>query len=54
MPVIVTTAFGGREMAEMVRQHGATRHLEKPFRISDLAAMLSTCTHGAPNGNARG
>jgi DNA-binding response OmpR family regulator len=44
MPVIIVTAFGGSHVAQEVFQRGASRYLEKPFRISDLVAALRTMT----------
>jgi len=40
LPVIVTTAFGGVDVAEMARRRGATSYLEKPFRMADLITEL--------------
>lgn len=42
VPVIVITAFGGLAAAEEAFRRGATRYLEKPFRIDDLVAALRT------------
>jgi CheY-like chemotaxis protein len=44
-PVILITAFGGRSVAEEVFARGAARYLEKPFRISDLVAVIRALTH---------
>ena len=44
VPVIVITAFGGGAVAEEAFARGASRYLEKPFRIKDLVAALRTVT----------
>jgi two-component system nitrogen regulation response regulator GlnG len=44
LPVIIMTAFGGRETGDVVRQSGATAYLEKPFRLSDLIAQIERAT----------
>lgn len=36
IPVILITAFGGPGVAEEAFRRGATRYLEKPFRVADL------------------
>jgi two-component system response regulator FlrC len=52
LPVIVTTAFGGAQTADMARRRGATCHLDKPFRLADLAAEIhraaALCADGPP------
>jgi DNA-binding response OmpR family regulator len=40
VPVLVTTAFGGRPLAETVRRLGAHGYLDKPFRLADLMAEI--------------
>jgi DNA-binding NtrC family response regulator len=44
IPVIVITAFGGPRVAEEAFRRGATRYLEKPFRVTDLLAAIRTVT----------
>jgi DNA-binding response OmpR family regulator len=44
LPIIVVTAFGGPQAAREVFERGGSRYLEKPFRISDLVAVLRTVT----------
>jgi two-component system, NtrC family, nitrogen regulation response regulator GlnG len=46
LPVVIMTAFGGRETGELARQCGATAYLEKPFRMGDLMAELERLTAG--------
>jgi DNA-binding NtrC family response regulator len=41
LPVVVMTAFGGLETAELARRCGATGYLEKPFRMADLMTELA-------------
>lgn len=40
LPVLMMTAFGGREIGDLARQWGATAYLEKPFRMGDLMTEL--------------
>jgi DNA-binding NtrC family response regulator len=40
VPVIVTTAFGGADVADLARRRGATGYLEKPFRMAELITEL--------------
>jgi len=48
IPVIVITAFGGpRLRAEAIRL-GAAGYLDKPFRVSELLAVLRRLLTGAP------
>lgn len=44
IPVILITAFGGPRVAEEAFRRGATRYLEKPFRVTDLLAAIRTVT----------
>jgi DNA-binding NtrC family response regulator len=46
LPVIIMTAFGGRETAELARRCGATGYLDKPFRMTELASELARATGG--------
>jgi DNA-binding NtrC family response regulator len=46
LPVIVMTAFGGRETEARARDAGATGYLDKPFRMEQLAAHLSRASRG--------
>src|SRR5262249_10211892 len=36
LPVLLVTAFGGRQIASSALRLGATKYLEKPFRLSQL------------------
>ena len=36
LPVVLITAFGGRQVATTALRLGATRYLEKPFRLGQL------------------
>jgi DNA-binding NtrC family response regulator len=40
LPVIVMTAFGGPDTADLARRCGATAYLDKPFRLTDLMTHL--------------
>lgn len=42
MPVILITAFGGSRVAEEAFHRGATRYLEKPFRVAELLGAVRT------------
>jgi two-component system nitrogen regulation response regulator GlnG len=44
LPVIVMTAFGGRETGELARRCGATGYLDKPFRMAELMLELRRAT----------
>jgi DNA-binding NtrC family response regulator len=46
IPVILITAFGGPRVAEEAFRRGATRYLEKPFRVTDLLGEIRTVTRG--------
>jgi DNA-binding response OmpR family regulator len=46
LPIIVMTAFGGRETAELVRRLGANGYLDKPFRMDHLVAELTRMVQG--------
>jgi DNA-binding response OmpR family regulator len=48
LPVIIMTAFGGRETGDLARQCGATGYLEKPFRMAELMAEIARATGEAP------
>lgn len=50
IPVILITAFGGPRVAEEAFRRGATRYLEKPFRVTDLLAAVRILT--GPGGSA--
>lgn len=41
-PVILVTAFGGSHVAEEAFRRGATRYLEKPFRVAELLGAVHT------------
>lgn len=41
-PVILVTAFGGSQVAEEAFRRGATRYLEKPFRVAELLGAVHT------------
>jgi two-component system, NtrC family, response regulator HydG len=40
LPVILITAFGGSDVAAQAFARGATRYMEKPFRVTDLVAVV--------------
>ncbi|HEX9818853.1 MAG TPA: response regulator [Methylomirabilota bacterium] len=40
LPIIVMTAFGGPETAELAQRCGATAYLDKPFRLADLTVHI--------------
>ena len=40
VPVILVTAFGGRSVEEAAVARGASRYIEKPFRIGDVVSAL--------------
>jgi DNA-binding NtrC family response regulator len=42
VPVILITAFGGPRVAAEAFDRGATRYLEKPFRMGDLLTVLQS------------
>ncbi|MGH7359718.1 MAG: response regulator [Candidatus Rokuibacteriota bacterium] len=41
MPVLLVTAFGGRQVASSALRLGATSYLEKPFRLAQLRDAIS-------------
>lgn len=43
-PVIFITAFGGPHVAEEALRRGASRYLEKPFRVTDLLSAVRAVT----------
>lgn len=51
-PIIVITAFGNSETRKMVAAHGVSGYFDKPFRMTDLKALVSEvcpsqkCQHG--------
>jgi DNA-binding NtrC family response regulator len=54
LPVIVMTAFGGPETAELAHRCGATAYLDKPFRLADLSAHIDRLAEGgAPHRDVR-
>lgn len=38
--IVVSTAFGGAQTADMARRLGASAYLDKPFRVSALVAVI--------------
>jgi DNA-binding NtrC family response regulator len=46
LPVIIMTAFGGRETADLAMRCGATGYLDKPFRMADLVGEVRRATGG--------
>ena len=48
VPVILITAFGGREVHEKARQLGAQAVLDKPFDVDDLQTALLRSLPPAP------
>ena len=47
LPVIVMTAFGGRETGDLARRCGAAGYLDKPFRMADLTQEIQRLISGA-------
>lgn len=47
LPIIVITAFGGREDAEESRRRGAWFYLEKPFRMATVVEAVQAVIEGA-------
>jgi two-component system nitrogen regulation response regulator GlnG len=54
LPVVVMTAFGGRETEARARDAGATGYLDKPFRMEQLAAHVFRAIHGCAPPRDRG
>jgi len=46
LPVIVMTAFGGRETGDLARRCGAAGYLDKPFRMADLTQEIRRLISG--------
>jgi DNA-binding NtrC family response regulator len=46
LPVIVMTAFGGHQTADLARHLGASGYLDKPFPMDHLRAQLTRVTQG--------
>lgn len=44
IPVIFVTAFGGPRVAEEALRRGASRYLEKPFRVSRILEVVQEVT----------
>lgn len=44
IPVILITAFGGPAVEEEALRRGATRYVEKPFRVTELLEALRAVT----------
>jgi DNA-binding response OmpR family regulator len=51
MPVVVMTAFGGKQTADLVRHVGASGYLDKPFRMDELTAELMRVVGRSAPGN---
>jgi DNA-binding NtrC family response regulator len=49
VPVVLVTAFGGRQVATSALRLGAARYLEKPFRLGQLRDTVHDLVHGSPN-----
>lgn len=50
LPVVVMTAFGGKQTADLARHLGASGYLDKPFRMDELTAELMRVTGGSAPG----
>lgn len=48
IPVVVVTAFGGPHLRDEATRRGATAYLDKPFRISELLAIVQRVRTGQP------
>lgn len=46
LPVVFVTAFGGQRLREEATRLGATAYLDKPFRLSELIAILQRLGRG--------
>ena len=46
VPILFVTAFGGRHVASSALRLGATRYLEKPFRLSQLREAIDELLGG--------
>ena len=46
LPVIVMTAFGGRETGDLARRCGAAGYFDKPFRMADLTQEIRRLISG--------
>jgi DNA-binding response OmpR family regulator len=49
VPVLLVTAFGGRQVESSALRLGATRYLEKPFRLSQLRDVVDGLLGGPPS-----
>lgn len=52
VPVLLVTAFGGRQVAVSALRLGAARYLEKPFRLGQLRETVNELMLG-PSGEPR-
>jgi DNA-binding NtrC family response regulator len=48
VPVVLVTAFGGRQVATSALRLGAARYLEKPFRLGQLRDTVHDLIPGPP------
>jgi DNA-binding response OmpR family regulator len=48
VPVLLVTAFGGRQVETSALRLGATRYLEKPFRLSQFREVVDGLLAGSP------
>ncbi|MBW2362904.1 MAG: response regulator [Deltaproteobacteria bacterium] len=46
LPIILMSAFGGRERAEEAAAAGATAYINKPFPLPDLTALVQRVLEG--------
>jgi FixJ family two-component response regulator len=46
VPVVLVTAFGGRQVATSALRLGAARYLEKPFRLGQLRDAIDGIISG--------
>lgn len=53
-PVILITAFGGSRVADEALRRGASRYLEKPFRVTDLVTAIRAVTGSQAPVGSRG
>jgi CheY-like chemotaxis protein len=53
IPVILVTAFGGKDVEAEALRRGATYYIDKPFRVAQLLALLRAALDAATHGAGR-
>ena len=51
VPVLLVTAFGGRQVESSALRLGATSYLEKPFRLSQFREVVDDLLANPPQGS---